>query len=40
MANLTTSPITGQKGNREFLIHCSDHGTEIDRERIEEKVLR
>ncbi len=40
MVNLTTSPITGQKGNREFLIHCSDHGTEIDRERIEEKVLR
>jgi 23S rRNA (cytidine1920-2'-O)/16S rRNA (cytidine1409-2'-O)-methyltransferase len=26
ITNITTSPITGQKGNREFLIHCLAKG--------------
>ena len=32
MCNLTPSPITGQKGNREYLIHCREktHGTALD----------
>ncbi len=40
--NLTTSPITGQKGNREFLIHCTGGvlGTAIDEEQIQKEVLQ
>jgi len=40
--NLATSPITGQKGNREFLIHCTDKspGMLIDEERIKKEVLQ
>jgi 23S rRNA (cytidine1920-2'-O)/16S rRNA (cytidine1409-2'-O)-methyltransferase len=26
ITNITSSPITGQKGNREFLIHCQGNG--------------
>ena len=42
LVNLATSPITGQKGNREFLIHCvaKDRGTEIDEERIHQEVMQ
>lgn len=42
IVNLTTSPITGQKGNREFLIHCTgkDPGTAVDEERIHKEILQ
>lgn len=38
---LTESPITGQKGNREFLIHCvqGQYGTPVDEETIRQTVL-
>ena len=40
MVNLTSSPITGQKGNREFLIHClaNYRGQIIDEEYIRNKI--
>lgn len=38
--NLTTSPITGQKGNKEFFIHCTkQRGKNISEEAIRELVL-
>ncbi len=42
MINLAASPITGQKGNREFLIHCTGKGSDmaIDEERIKKEVLQ
>ena len=38
---VTESPITGQKGNREFLIHCVDnrHGKPVEEETLREIVL-
>lgn len=32
--NLTPSPITGQKGNKEFLIHCKQRGEALAEETI------
>lgn len=36
---VTESPITGQKGNREFLIHCDLYGKSIEEEEIHQLVL-
>ncbi len=40
LCNLTPSPITGQKGNREYLIHCrgKTHGTALDASLIPERM--
>lgn len=40
MRDLTASPITGQKGNREFLIHCvnKNRGKTVSKERIQKTV--
>jgi len=40
LAGLTPSPITGQKGNREYLIHCREktHGTALDASLIPERI--
>jgi len=40
LCNLTASPITGQKGNREYLIHCREkiHGTALDVSLIPERM--
>ncbi len=40
LCNLTPSPITGQKGNREYLIHCREktHGTGLDVSLIPERM--
>ena len=40
LCNLTPSPITGQKGNREYLIHCraKAHGTALDVSLIPERM--
>jgi len=39
IVNFTSSPITGQKGNREFLIHClaNNRNLSIDEEHIRNK---
>jgi 23S rRNA (cytidine1920-2'-O)/16S rRNA (cytidine1409-2'-O)-methyltransferase len=41
MRSLATSPIYGQKGNKEFLIHCvaKDRGQPISDEEIQKQVL-
>ena len=41
MKSVTESPITGQKGNREFLIHCvhNCYGESVDEETIRQVVL-
>ena len=38
---VTESPITGQKGNREFLIHCVDsrYGKPVEEETLRQIVL-
>ena len=40
LCNLTPSPITGQKGNREYLIHCREktQGTALDASLIPERM--
>ena len=40
LINITSSPITGQKGNREFLIHCLAKGNfpTIDEDYIRKKI--
>jgi hypothetical protein len=40
--NLTALPLTGRKGNREFLMHCTGGvlGTAIDEEQIQKEVLQ
>ena len=42
MVNLSPSPITGQKGNREFLIHCvySERAVPLTDEYIRNEVLK
>ena len=39
--SLTPSPILGQKGNKEFLIHCvsKDRGEEVGEEKIKKQAL-
>ena len=39
--NATESPITGQKGNREFLIHCVDnrYGKPVEEDTLRKIVL-
>ena len=41
MIAITESPITGQKGNREYLIHCvdSDYGEPVEEKIIHQTVL-
>jgi 23S rRNA (cytidine1920-2'-O)/16S rRNA (cytidine1409-2'-O)-methyltransferase len=42
IVNLSFSPITGQKGNREFLIHCvcNERAVPLTDEHIRNKVLK
>ncbi|MBN4079706.1 TlyA family RNA methyltransferase [bacterium AH-315-C08] len=39
LRHLTESPIQGQKGNREYLIHCTHTGVSLDEEDIRKVVV-
>jgi len=39
LRNLTESPIQGQKGNREYLIHCTHTGVSLDEDDIRKVVV-
>jgi 23S rRNA (cytidine1920-2'-O)/16S rRNA (cytidine1409-2'-O)-methyltransferase len=39
LRHVTESPIQGQKGNREYLIHCTHTGTSLDEEDIRKVVV-
>jgi 23S rRNA (cytidine1920-2'-O)/16S rRNA (cytidine1409-2'-O)-methyltransferase len=39
LRHLTESPIQGQKGNREYLIHCTQTGVSLDEDEIRKVVV-
>ena len=39
LCNITESPIQGQKGNHEYLVHCTQNGVPLSEENIKKEVV-
>ena len=39
ICNITESPIQGQKGNHEYLVHCTQTGVPLSEENIKKAVV-